>query len=86
LATIVPDCEKNKGSILQRAVSYINELRAQVADNGHKKVMEKAVLETAVHELTAVNGSLQEQLRNQSEENDRLRKKLKDLGVDEDTN
>ena len=83
LAMMVPNCEKNKGSILQRAVTYINELRAQVAQNGQNKSMEKAVLDQAVQELTSVNSSLQEQLRSTIEENERLKKTIKDLGGDE---
>ena len=82
LATIVPNCEKNKGSILQKAVTYINELRAQVTNNGERKQMEKAVLDQAVRELTIVNGDLQGQLRGLLEENDRLKKKVRDLGGD----
>ena len=84
LAMIVPNCEKNKGSILQRAVTYINELRAQVAQNGQNKSMEKAVLDQAVRELTEVNENLREQLKGTIYEMERLKKKVKDLGGTDD--
>lgn len=95
LGALVPNCEKNKGSILQKAVSYINELRAQAAESGQRKVMEKTVLDQAVHELTAINSNLQDQMRIAMEKNDRLemererlerenerfRMKIKELGI-----
>ena len=44
----MPGCERNKGSILQRAVNYINELVA----NERKFANERATLDTALRELT----------------------------------
>ena len=79
LAKIVPGCEKNKGSILARAVTYINDLKARDSVTVEKKVLEKVVLEQAVNELQEVNNSLQQKLREQMEENDRLREKVRIL-------
>ena len=45
--------------------------------------MEKAVLEQAVHELTAVNSSLQEQTKSTLEENESLKKRLRELEGDD---
>lgn len=64
-------------------MTYINELRAEVQNNAQKKVMEKAVLDHAVNELTSVNSNLQEQLRSAFEANDRLKKRLRDAGLDD---
>lgn len=41
LAKIVPGCEKNKGSILQRAVSFITQLRENETQNIEKWTLEK---------------------------------------------
>ena len=69
----MPGCEKNKGSILARAVQYIHDLRAQSSAGADKRTFETSVLEQAVAELTAVNKDLQGQLRGKIEEGERLR-------------
>ena len=51
LAKIVPGSEKNKGSILQGAVTYINELRAKESLVEEKKAMEKSVMDQALQDL-----------------------------------
>ena len=73
LAKVVPGCEKNKGSILARAVQYIHDLRARDRSGSEKRTFETSVLEQAVAELTAVNKDLQAQLRGRIEEGERLR-------------
>jgi bHLH factor len=58
LAKIVPGCEKNKGSILQRAVSYITQLRENEAKNIEKWTLEKLLTDQAIAELSAANDKL----------------------------
>lgn len=82
LAAVVPGCEKNKGAILQRSVVYINELKSQVTENNQKKIMEKAVLEQALQEFQELNTSMSSQLKSALQENDLLKRRLKDAGVD----
>lgn len=53
LAKIVPGCEKNKGSILQRAVTYITQLRENEAKNIEKWTLEKLLTDQAIAELSA---------------------------------
>ncbi|MCJ1361468.1 basic helix-loop-helix protein [Acarospora aff. strigata] len=53
LAKIVPGCEKNKGSILQRAVSFITQLRENETANIEKWTLEKLLTEQAIAELSA---------------------------------
>lgn len=62
LAKIVPGSEKNKGSILQRAVTYINDLKAKESLAEEKKAMEKSVLEQALQELMVQNQTLKERV------------------------
>ena len=52
LAKIVPGCEKNKGSILQRAVAFITQLKENEAQNIEKWTLEKLLTEQAIAELS----------------------------------
>src|ERR1700761_7127465 len=53
LAKIVPGSEKNKGSILQRAVQFITQLKENEAQNIEKWTLEKLLTEQAITELSA---------------------------------
>ncbi|KAH7037750.1 uncharacterized protein B0I36DRAFT_345822 [Microdochium trichocladiopsis] len=61
LAKIVPGCEKNKGSILQRAVAYITQLRENEAQNLEKWTLEKLLTEQAIEELSSSNDKLKQE-------------------------
>ncbi|GAP87459.1 putative helix-loop-helix DNA binding protein [Rosellinia necatrix] len=58
LAKIVPGCEKNKGSILQRAVAYILQLKQNELQNIEKWTLEKLLTEQAIQELSSSNDKL----------------------------
>ncbi|KAH8169693.1 helix-loop-helix DNA-binding domain-containing protein [Sarocladium implicatum] len=58
LAKIVPGCEKNKGSILQRAVNFISQLKENEQQNIEKWTLEKLLTEQAITELSASNDKL----------------------------
>ena len=58
LAKIVPGCEKNKGSILQRAVSFITQLKDNEQANIEKWTLEKLLTEQAIAELSQSNDKL----------------------------
>ncbi|KAF1990912.1 hypothetical protein K402DRAFT_316564, partial [Aulographum hederae CBS 113979] len=53
LAKIVPGCEKNKGSILQRAVQFITQLKENESQNIEKWTLEKLLTEQAINELSS---------------------------------
>ncbi|KAJ6444794.1 helix-loop-helix DNA-binding domain-containingprotein [Purpureocillium lavendulum] len=61
LAKIVPGCEKNKGSILQRAVSFIQQLKENEQQNIEKWTLEKLLTEQAITELSASNDKLKQE-------------------------
>lgn len=61
LAKIVPGCEKNKGSILQRAVTFINQLKENEQQNIEKWTLEKLLTEQAITELSASNDKLKQE-------------------------
>ncbi|KXJ94317.1 hypothetical protein Micbo1qcDRAFT_202200 [Microdochium bolleyi] len=61
LAKIVPGCEKNKGSILQRTVAYITQLRDNEAQNLEKWTLEKLLTEQAIEELSSSNDKLKQE-------------------------
>lgn len=58
MAKIVPGCEKNKGSILQRAVQFITQLKDNESQNIEKWTLEKLLTEQAIAELSASNDKL----------------------------
>ncbi|KAK4192075.1 putative centromere-binding protein [Podospora australis] len=58
LAKIVPGCEKNKGSILQRAVAFITQLKENETQNIEKWTLEKLLTEQAITELSQSNDKL----------------------------
>lgn len=58
LAKIVPGCEKNKGSILQRAVAFITQLKENESQNIEKWTLEKLLTEQAIAELSQSNDKL----------------------------
>ncbi|MCJ1285163.1 basic helix-loop-helix protein [Xylographa opegraphella] len=84
LAKIVPGCEKNKGSILQRAVNYIIELKQQQDTLVNKRTLEKVVLEQALAELTTQNGVYKEGMQKAWQENEKLKARLRSRGIEED--
>lgn len=51
IARIVPGCEKNKGSILQRAAVYIRQLKEAEAATVEKWTLEKLLTDQAISEL-----------------------------------
>ncbi|PKY33427.1 hypothetical protein RhiirB3_420529 [Rhizophagus irregularis] len=72
LAKIVPGCSKNKGSILNRAVQYIQQLKENEAANIEKWTLEKLLTDQAIQEL-------QTQVEMLKTENGRLRVELEEL-------
>jgi bHLH factor len=62
LAKIVPGCEKNKGSILSRAVQYIIQLKDNESHNIEKWTLEKLLTDQAMAELTQTNEKLKVEL------------------------
>ncbi|KAK2068408.1 hypothetical protein P8C59_003047 [Phyllachora maydis] len=61
LAKIVPGCEKNKGSILQRAVQFITSLKDNETQNIEKWTLEKLLTEQAITELSQSNDKLKQE-------------------------
>jgi len=62
LAKIVPGCEKNKGSILARAVQYIQNLKETETHNIEKWTLEKLLTDQAMAELQQTNEKLKVEL------------------------
>lgn len=81
LAKIVPGCEKNKGSILQRAVQYIQQLKENEASNIEKWTMEKLLTEQAISDLSARNEKLQKECERAWREAETWKKTCLQAGV-----
>jgi len=82
LSKIVPGCEKNKGSILQRAVQYIGQLKENEQANIEKWTLEKLLLDQAVSELSAQNDRWKAQLDYVTQEKDAYRAALEENSIE----
>ncbi|KAL8863426.1 MAG: hypothetical protein Q9178_000107 [Gyalolechia marmorata] len=82
LAKIVPGCEKNKGSILQRAVEYITSLRANETRNIEKYSRDKMLMEGVVQELSSSVDSLKAELDRANRETALWKKIAVDAGLE----
>lgn len=58
----MPGCEKNKGSILQRAVQFITQLKENESQNIEKWTLEKLLAEQVIAELSAACDKLKAEL------------------------
>ncbi|KKY19185.1 putative hlh dna binding protein [Phaeomoniella chlamydospora] len=77
IAKIVPGCEKNKGSILQRAVSYINELVME-RNRWHN---DRGTLDAAVKELAFRFDKMKESAEQAWVESAKWQKRCRDAGL-----
>ncbi|KAL8777009.1 MAG: hypothetical protein Q9194_002811 [Teloschistes cf. exilis] len=82
IAKIVPGCEKNKGSILQRAVEYITQLKTNETRNLEKWTQEKMLTEGIVQELSTSVDSLKLELERARREARAWRKIAVDAGLE----
>ena len=79
IAKIVPNCEKNKGSILQSAVTYIIQLKSAHDAKLENHTMEKVVLEQAVSSLSSSNEALKKEIQKAWQENETLKRRIEAL-------
>jgi transcriptional regulator CBF1 len=77
IAKIVPGCEKNKGSILQRAVSYITDLTTKQ----HSWNNERATIDVAIKELSERNDKLKATVEQAWAESSKWQKRCRDAGL-----
>ena len=77
IAKIVPGCEKNKGSILQRAVSYITELTTKERSWNN----ERATIDVAIKELSERNNKMKTSAEQAWAESSKWQKRCRDAGL-----
>lgn len=77
IAKIVPGCEKNKGSILQRAVSYITELTTKERSWSN----ERATIDVAIKELSERNNKMKASAEQAWAESNKWQKRCRDAGL-----
>ncbi|KAG0173410.1 basic helix-loop-helix protein [Apophysomyces sp. BC1034] len=80
IARIVPGCEKNKGSILQRAAAYIQQLKDNEASTLEKWTLEKLLTDQAINELNRQVEFLKAELERTKQENQYLKRQLDESG------
>ncbi|ERF68344.1 hypothetical protein EPUS_06759 [Endocarpon pusillum Z07020] len=77
IAKIVPNCEKNKGSILQRAVSYITELTTKERSWNN----ERATIDVAIKELSERNNKMKANVEQAWAQSNKWQKRCRDAGL-----
>jgi transcriptional regulator CBF1 len=77
----VPGCEKNKGSILQRAVQYIGQLKDAETTNLEKWTLEKLLLDQAINELSQTCDRLKTDYQRAWEEKEAYKKACEENGL-----
>ncbi|KAI0480326.1 hypothetical protein GGR56DRAFT_266137 [Xylariaceae sp. FL0804] len=82
LAKIVPGCEKNKGSILARAVQFITQLKENEAANIEKWTLEKLLTEQALQELSHSNEKIKRECERAYRELTRWKQVAQDAGLE----
>ena len=78
----MPGCEKNKGSILQRAVAFITQLKENEAQNIEKWTLEKLLTEQAIAELSGSYDKLKEECERAWREAETWKKACQGAGID----
>jgi glycyl-tRNA synthetase beta subunit len=81
IAKIVPGCEKNKGSILARAVQFITQLKDNETQNIEKWTLEKLLTEQAISELTRSCDKLKSEYQRAWSECEQWKKAAQKAGV-----
>ena len=82
LAKIVPGCEKNKGSILQRGVEYITQLKNNETHNIEKWTLEKLLTDQAISELSSSVDRLKDELQRTHREVGRWKTACQSAGLE----
>ena len=75
----MPGCEKNKGSILQSAVSYILQLKTEMDKLVEIRTRESLVVNQAMAEQTSRLEQCQEELQKAWKECEGLKKRLREM-------
>lgn len=81
LSKIVPGCEKNKGSILARAVQFITQLKENETQNIEKWTLEKLLTEEAIKELSSSCDKLKNECQRAWTECEQWKKAAQSAGV-----
>ena len=76
IARIVPGCEKNKGSILNRAAAYIRQLKETEAASVEKWSLEKLLTDQAISELNRQIEAYKAKLEQVELQNNYLKREL----------
>ncbi len=79
ISRIVPGCEKNKGSILNRAAAYIRQLKDTEAATLEKWTLEKLLTDQAINELNRQVEAFKSELERVKLENNYLKRELESI-------
>lgn len=77
----MPGCEKNKGSILARAVQFITQLKENETQNIEKWTLEKLLTEQAIAELSSSCDKLKAECQRAWHEAEQWKKAAQNAGA-----
>lgn len=77
----MPGCEKNKGSILARAVQFITQLKDNETQNIEKWTLEKLLTEQAIAELSSSCDKLKNECQRARAECEQWKKAAQKAGI-----
>lgn len=80
----MPGCEKNKGSILARAVQFITQLKENESQNIEKWTLEKLLTEQAIAELSSSCDKLKAECQRAWAEVEKWKNEAKSTGAESD--
>lgn len=80
----MPNCEKNKGSVLQRAVAHIHELVDTQAKSTANWDLQRMALDQAVRELDLRCSKLKESMQQAWAESNKWQKRCRENGLQYD--
>lgn len=82
IAKMVPGCEKAKGSILQRAIHYINKLQDEAKDMAARWDTANMTTNHALAEISAQNTKLKSEVNRRSEVARKWIQRCRDAGLE----
>lgn len=84
IARLVPNCDKNKGAILQRAIEYINQLHEEKRQMSERWEQSNMTTSHAINEISAQNSKLKVEVNRRGDIALKWLQRCRDAGLEFD--
>lgn len=84
IARLVPNCDKNKGAILQRAIEYINQLHEDKRQMGERWEQSNMTTSHAINEISSQNSKLKVEVNRRGDIAQKWLQRCRDAGLEFD--